>query len=279
MSFPNDEAPPRLCEWRPESEVVPLEDGEIRVLRVDLGARGSNDDDSGSLPEWRILEEAERTRALRFVRPRDRRRFIICRGALRLVLGQLVDGPPAAITLRFGPGGKPELGGRRPPGNGPLLRFNVTHSDELALIAVNLDRELGVDLERLRTISEAARIVESYFTAPERAQFAALEESVRASAFLRGWTRKEAILKARGVGLAGLAASYETMFGTTELTGEFSPAKPLPRIGEWRLWEASPRQDYFAALAVQDLSRSGSNCLPVDSPPHELSLHDKHGCT
>src|SRR5208283_1867763 len=106
-------------------------------------------------------------------------------------------------------------------------------------------------------------IVESYFTSAERAQFAALEEPVRASAFLRGWTRKEAILKARGVGLAGLAASYETMFGTTELTGEFSHARPLPRIGEWRLWEASPHQDYFAALAVQDLSRPGSNCLPV----------------
>ncbi len=279
MSFPDDEAPPRLCEWRPENEPVPLEEGEIRVLRVDLGVRGSNDDDSRALPEWSILDEAERARALRFVRPRDRRRFINCRGALRLVLGQLVDCPPAAITFRFSPGGKPELAGPRPPGDVLLLRFNVTHSDDLALIAVSRDRELGVDLERLRTISEAARIVESYFTAAEQAQFAALEEPVRAAAFLRGWTRKEAILKAKGVGLAGLAASFETMFGTTELTGKFTPATPLPRIGELRLWEASPRQDYYAALAVCDISRSGPGCRPVDSPPHELSLHDKDGST
>ncbi len=279
MSFPNHEAPPRLCEWRPESEVISLEDGEIRVLRVDLGARGSNDDDSGSLPEWRILDEAERARALRFVRPRDRRRFIICRGALRLVLGQLLDSPPDAITLRFGPGGKPELAETRPPGIAPSLRFNVTHSDDLALIAISLDREIGVDLERLRTISEAARIVESYFTAAEQAQFAALEQPVRASAFLRGWTRKEAILKAKGVGLAGLAASYETMFGTAELTDQFSPATPLPRIGEWWLWEASPCAGYFAAVAVQDVSRSGPSCLPADSSPHDLWLHDRHGST
>src|SRR5208283_3276904 len=98
------------------------------------------------------------------------RRFIMCRGALRLVLGQLVDSPPEAITLRFGPGGKPELAGPCPPGNVAFLRFNVTHSDDLALIGISIDRELGVDLERLRTISEAARIVESYFTAAEQTQ-------------------------------------------------------------------------------------------------------------
>jgi len=257
MSYPNNEAPPRLHEWRPESAVTLLEHGEIRVLKVDLGARGSNDDDAGSLPEWRILDEAERTRALRLIRPRDRRRFIICRGALRLVLGQLVDDTPEAITLRFGPGGKPELAGSRPPGIAPRLRFNVSHSDDLALIAISLDRELGVDLERLRTISEAERIVETYFTAAEQAQFAALEPPDRVAAFLRGWTRKEAILKAKGVGLAGLATGYETMFGTTGLTSKFSAATPLPRIGEWRLWEASPREGYFAALAVQDISPKG----------------------
>jgi len=279
MSFPKHEAPPRLCEWRPENEVTPLEDGEIRVLKVDLGAVGSHDDDSGAFPEWRILDEAERARALRFVRPRDRRRFILCRGALRLVLGKLVDDPPAAITLRFGPGGKPELAGPWGPGDVPFLRFNVTHSHDLALIAVSLDRELGVDLERLRTISEAARIVESYFTAAEQAEFLALEEPVRAAAFLRGWTRKEAILKAKGVGLAGLATSYETMFGTTELTDTFSAATPLPRIGEWRLWEASPREGYCAALAVQDDCRTGPNDLADDSPPLDLSLHREQGST
>ena len=79
----------------------------------------------------------------------------------------------------------------------------MTHSDELALIALSLDLELGVDLERRRSISQADRIVESYFTPAEQAQFAGLDEPARADAFLRGWTRKEAILKAKGVGLAG----------------------------------------------------------------------------
>ena len=259
-------------------ELARSEAGETCVLRVALDPRPECGE-LEQLREWSVLSEEERARASRFVRPRDGRRFAVCRGSLRLILGQLTNAPPQAVSFRFGPGGKPELAGHGPPGDAPLLRFNVTHSDELALVAVSLDRELGVDLERLRTISEAARIVESYFTPAEQAQFAAIEEPASASAFLRGWTRKEAILKAKGVGLAGLATRYETMFGTTELTDKFAPAAPLSRIGEWRLWEASPREGYFAALAVQDVSQSGRNCLSADSPLRDLSLHGKQGST
>jgi 4'-phosphopantetheinyl transferase len=132
------------------------------------------------------------------------------------------------------------------------LRFNVTHSDDLALIAVSRRREVGVDVERIRPIVEAARIVESYFTSRELAEFLGFAEADRAAGFMRGWTRKEAILKAKGVGLAGLAKGYETLFGTAELADEFRPASPIARIGEWSLWEAAPRSDYVAALAAAD---------------------------
>jgi 4'-phosphopantetheinyl transferase len=268
----------RLFDWASSMELALPKSGETCVFRVDLDPRPKCDD-LEQLSEWSILSEEERARASRFVRPRDGRRFAVCRGSLRLILGRLMNALPQDVAFRFGAGGKPELAGPERPGDAPSPRFNLSHSDDLALIAVSLDRELGVDLERLRTISEAARIVESYFTLAEQAQFAALEEAVRPSAFLRGWTRKEAILKAKGVGLAGLANSYETMFGTAELTDRFSPASPLPRIGEWWLWEASPSAGYFAALAVQDLSRSGPNCLPSDSPPHDHALHGKQGET
>jgi 4'-phosphopantetheinyl transferase len=122
----------------------------------------------------------------------------------------------------------------------------------LALIALSLDRELGVDLERLRSISQADRIVESYFTDTEQVQFTALPEPARAEAFLRGWTRKEAILKGKGVGLAGLAAGYETMFSTDQLSQNFKLARPVHRIQNWSLWEAAPGEDYVAALALAD---------------------------
>ncbi len=270
--------PPRLCDWNLDVEPTRPAAGETLVLRVDLDPRPESAEFE-QLLQWEVLSEEERVRARRFVRPRDGRRFAVCRGSLRLILGQLTSIPPPAIAFRFGPGGKPELVPPRASDHAHWLRFNVTHSDELALIAVSLDRELGVDLERQRTISEAARIVGSYFTADEQVHFAALEERTSQSAFLRGWTRKEAILKAKGVGLAGLATSYETMFGSFELGDRFQPAEPFPRIGEWWLWEAAPRAGYCAALAVQDVALRDADVALRDthgqapgSPAHGLSL-------
>ena len=92
-----------------------------------------------------------------------------------MILGRLLTIRPDRVVFRSGPGGKPELAAD-PDHSGPRLpRFNVTHSDDLALIAMSLDRELGVDLERQRTISEADRIVESYFTDAEKSQFLGLD--------------------------------------------------------------------------------------------------------
>jgi 4'-phosphopantetheinyl transferase len=169
-----------------------------------------------------------------------------------LILGQFLDLPAEHILFRAGVGGKPELAGPGDLQSKTRLRFNVTHSDELALIAVTLAHELGVDVERLRSVSEADRIVETYFTPTELAQYRAIHQSGRAEAFLRGWTRKEAILKAKGMGLAGLATGYETMFGTAPLSGEFTPASPQAAIQDWSLWEASPCKGYVAALAIHN---------------------------
>jgi 4'-phosphopantetheinyl transferase len=270
MSSP-DPHPPVLSDWQPDGDWCPLDLREIRVLRVDLGPRASHDADLAALPEWQCLSENERIRGLRFVRLRDRRRFVICRGSLRMILGRLLNIRPDRVVFRSGPGGKPELAspedhsGPRPP------RFNVTHSDDLALIAMSLDRELGVDLERQRAIGEADRIVESYFTDAEKSQYVGLDRLAQGAAFLRGWTRKEAILKARGVGLAGLASHFETMFGITPLDPRFTLASPLPRVQEWWLWEAAPRDSYVAALAV-GCSPAGHGPLSREASASDLSL-------
>lgn len=229
--------------------MIPLAAGQVHVYRVGLAAR-QEIDRPDLLAEWAILSPEEQGRALRFVRPRDGRRFVLCRAALRLILGGFAGVAARDLAFRFGPGGKPELAETTGRQCLPLPRFNLTHSDDLALIALSVDRELGVDLERRKDVSQADRIVESYFTPAEQAQYAALDEPARPEAFLRGWTRKEAILKARGVGLAGLASGYETLFGTEALAADFQLARPVCRIREWTLWEAAPGDDYVAALAV-----------------------------
>ena len=144
--------------------------------------------------------------------------------------------------------GKPALD----PGPGVVasLRFNVSHSADLAVVAVSRGREVGVDLERMRPITEAERIVASFFSAAEVDAFAAIPEPDRAAAFLRGWTRKEAVLKGFGVGISGLSTRHETGFCTSGLSSRFTPAIPAPRVDRWMLWEASPRPEFFAALVV-----------------------------
>jgi 4'-phosphopantetheinyl transferase len=141
-----------------------------------------------------LLSDAEQARASRFAFERDRARFVVGRAALRAILSAHVGMPAEALAFRLGPHGKPSLPG------GPPFSFSNSHGR--GLCAVGGDRELGVDLERLRDVADAAGIARSVFTAEEREAWR-MAGGDGAGAFLRVWTRKEAVLKALGVGLAG----------------------------------------------------------------------------
>jgi 4'-phosphopantetheinyl transferase len=249
--FQND-ARPVLIEWEPRHPIPRLELGEVRVWIIELDSGVPSDADVDLIePASELLaclSEDERARASRFVRARDRRRFAQCRAAVREILGRLLDEPAESLRFRAAAMGKPELD--RESAGLESLHFNVSHSAELGLVAVCQGREIGVDLERIRPISEGERIVASFFTATEQAAFAAIGEPLRAAAFLRGWTRKEAVLKGFGSGISGLSAKHETGFSTSSLTSRFTPAEPSRRVDRWMLWEATPRPEFVAALAV-----------------------------
>ncbi len=241
---------PMLLGWEPGTHIPKLESNEVRAWIVELDAAlppGSDVDSIEPGPELSVLSDDERARAARFVRARERRRFARCRAALREILGRLLHEPAGSLRFRAAAVGKPELD--RGAGDEVFLRFNVSHSAELGIIAVSRGPEVGVDLERLRPVSEAERIVASFFTAAEQEAFAAIDEPARAAAFLRGWTRKEAVLKGFGMGISGLSARYETGFGTSSLSSAFTPAEPS-RVDRWILWEAAPRPEFVAALTV-----------------------------
>jgi 4'-phosphopantetheinyl transferase len=251
MPGSQEDAPPPLREWVPGMDLAGLDAPPVQVWIVELDTGvppGGGGDTTEPGPELAILSDDERARAARFVRARDRRRFARCRAALREILGALLGEPADSLRFRSFAKGKPELD--RGLSVIEPLRFNVSHSDNLALIAVSQGREIGVDLERLRPITEAERIVASFFTAAEQEAFAAIPHPERAEAFLRGWTRKEAVLKGLGMGISGLAARHETGFGTSSLTGGFTPAEPVSRVDRWMMWEATPRPGFVAALAV-----------------------------
>ncbi len=258
---------PILREWKPGAERPVLAADEIRVWLVELDAgleTQAEVDGTEPGPELALLDADERARAARFVRARDRRRFVRCRAALREILGELCGRPPASLRFRAVARGKPELIEPDSTGARQALRFNVSHSSAMALIAVCRGTELGVDLEQLKPVGEAERIVASFFSEAEQAEFATIAVEARPTAFLRGWTRKEAILKGLGVGIAGLAARHQTGFGTGDLGAEFAPAAPSSRVGPWQLWEAAPRAGFVAALACQ-VAPIGDRVTPTDA--------------
>jgi 4'-phosphopantetheinyl transferase len=173
---------------------------------------------------------------------------VSARGALRTILGRYLGIGARHVRFAYGPHGKPTLTSLSATS---FPHFNLSHADDVALIAVSLNRPLGVDIERVRpdiaTRSEAARFLSS----EERTVLASLPASVRVEAFFTCWTRKEAYVKARGCGLSLPLQDFDV---------SFDPGRPplllrtLPDSGDaarWSLHAVPAPRGYVAALAVQ----------------------------
>ena len=187
--------------------------GEIEVWRIRL-------DDAKVPPP--TAEEAER--AARFLRPELADRYLRAHGAMRAILGRFTS---AALEFAATSWGKPYLPGA------PGVKFNLSHSHEMALVAVALEVEVGVDVERVRDLPDKPALVERFFPPGEAAAHEATPPSCRDRDFFRRWTRIEAVLKARGVGLYGLGADPEGEWSVEEIEAgdEYTAAVAAPRAG------------------------------------------------
>lgn len=154
------------------------------------------------------LSDAERARAARLRDPVHRLRYERAHIALRGLLGAQGGVAPGSLRFELGAAGKPALA---PPAQG---HFNLSHSADLALVAICPAAEIGVDLEVLHAVPDAAALAARVCSAPERAAWSALAATPEGdTAFLRCWTRKEACLKAVGTGLGVAPDRVETGCG------------------------------------------------------------------
>ena len=145
------------------------------------------------------LAPDERARAERFRFARDRRRYVVAHAYLRVLLARFLEREPSGVRFQRGTNGKPALAD---DGRAPRVRFNLSRSHELGLLAIQLDDEVGVDLERVRAFADALSVAERFFVAAEHQALCALPERERDAAFFGLWTSKEAILKCIGLGLS-----------------------------------------------------------------------------
>jgi 4'-phosphopantetheinyl transferase len=195
-----------------------------------------------------LLASDEKGRAERFRFERDRRRFIVARGLLRVILSRYLNREPSQLRFVYNDYGRPSLA-PTPATNG--LSFNLSHAHELALMAVTRDRQLGIDLEHIRPIPEVDQIAERILSPQENEKFRALAGTEKLEAFFQYWTCKEAYIKARGEGLSLPLDQFQVgpiLSGRAPaLNVEGNPQEST----RWSLRELIPAEGYAAALAVE----------------------------
>jgi 4'-phosphopantetheinyl transferase len=225
---------PFLVRPSPSSSLV-LRENAVHIWLVQTNG------ESISLGDFKdLLSSVEQDRASKFKFETDRRRYITAHAALRSILSIYVNSPARELQFASGPYGKPKLA---PIHDKKKIAFNLSHSHELALIAVTRGREIGVDVEWVREDFAFDEVAQRFFTTREVAALHALPLHLQREAFYKCWTSKEAFLKAKGTGLSGQLDEVEMM-----LTDHVLRLKgTIPNLS---LIELTVYAGYVAALVV-----------------------------
>lgn len=192
-----------------------------------------------------MLQDDERARAARFIRRLHQDRFRVGRGAVRAVLAGYLEREPHLLQLSYGPHGKPGLA------DAGDLRFNLSHSDRWAMLGVGRGADIGVDIEAIRELSDLDAVARRTFTALENRELDALPAALRARGFYACWTRKEAMVKAAGVGLAFELEWCEVAVDPMMDRLDVDVGRPAEVAGRYSLRCFEPIEGFPAAVAVR----------------------------
>lgn len=223
-------------------------DPNLRQVHVWSAELDRSDDRIASFAT--LLDPSETARAQRFHFERDRRRFTVARGILRVLLGHYLNVQPATgLAFAYSGRGKPTVSMPILSGHDRVC-FNVSHSDGRALFAFARGVEVGVDLEAgARLGDDWPMLARRIFSVREQAELSTVAPEQRRTAFLNGWTRKEAYLKAIAQGIVD---------GLTSIEVTLDPARPPELLAvpdgqsaqAWSLYDLRTDERFAAALVV-----------------------------
>jgi len=222
-----------------ESDLPP---GEIQIWSIPLDPPSER-----VAALTRMLTPDEEARAARFRFDVHRRRYVVGRGALRELLGAYLGARPERLRFDYAERGKPDLAA---PWKGELA-FNLSNSEDLALAAFVRGRDLGVDVEYQKEMPDLEDIAKRFFSAPEIAALAGVPGECKKEAFFNCWTRKEAYLKAVGVGLAAPLDSFVVTLVPGEAPRMVSLQGDSQRAAGWFFRHLVPRPSYLGAVALE----------------------------
>ncbi|NQT34393.1 4'-phosphopantetheinyl transferase superfamily protein [bacterium] len=229
--------------WLPAPDKLTIKSNEAHVWRADLQRSAK---EMSSFTE--MLSSDEQQRAQRFHFRKDRERFSTTRGILRIILSGYIDVSPEQIELSYNRFGKPELS-ESITSDG--LQFNLSHSGGIALFAFCPDHRIGVDVESIRSGDTHLKVPERYFSPQEVTALRSLPEKQQREAFYACWTRKEAYIKARGLGipssLKGFTVNLEPGKPARLLESKSEPSD----LNRWTLKDIDVGTGYKAAVAIE----------------------------
>ena len=198
--------------------------------------------------DWRdyltILSPKEQTRAGKFAFEKLQRRFVFRRAALRGLLGHYLGLEPKQVGIELEEYGKPALAAAHQECR---IHFNLSTSEDFAIIGITKERELGVDIEYLNRLADYEKIAQRFFSPVEVTAFQNLPEEQHLEGFYNCWTRKEAFIKAIGQGLGYPLKDFDVALKPGE------PPKVLRveggDVNNWKLAAFTPTKDFSAAVA------------------------------
>lgn len=235
--------------WLPPPENLTLDHEEVHVWRAMLDQ---------SMPRIQLLEQTlttdEQIRANLFRFPNDRSNYVVARGLLRTLLGQYLNREPHTLRFNYGHNGKPSLAGKV---GDKILSFNVTHTYGMVMYAFTWGRNIGIDLEQILEDMVWWDIAESFFSPKEVCVLRTIPKGKQHEAFFACWTRKEAYVKAKGLGLSMALSQFDVSVTFEKQVALLESREVNEEISSWTLYDLSPGPGYVAALAVE-----GKSCRP-----------------
>ena len=199
----------------------------------------------------RLLSREEHERAARFHFEKDRQHFKAARSALRIILGRYLNLPPESLEFAQTEYGKPFLTNLEAAG----VLFNLSHSGEVAVIAVAREREVGVDVEFMRADFATNEVAEHFFSMAEIYTLSGLEPHLRTQAFFNCWTRKEAYVKARGEGLSMPLDVFDVSLAPDVPAAMLNNRVDKSEPARWIFQDLHIAPDYAGALVVEAVLR------------------------
>jgi 4'-phosphopantetheinyl transferase len=231
--------------WPALPQLLILSPNVVHVVRLNLDIPSER-----WIPLNAYLTDDERGRAARFRVDGPRQQFVICRATLRRLLSQHCNVSPHAVPLQCGNHGKPEIAFAAFGSNVPRIEFNVSHSGSLGLIAVTVGSSVGVDVEEFDTRVQTLKLAERYFSPEEAATLIKLVPEKQLTGFYRGWTCKEAYIKAKGSGLSLSLSSFSVEIDPDQPASLCHVDDQPDEPAHWTTRSLDVGENYAAAVMV-----------------------------